>query len=141
MINLMNDPCFYRISVKGIAIDDKGRFLLSREDNGMWDMLGGGIEHGEDPMTCLTREIKEETGLLVTYVSPTPKYFITAQRFGYKTFVAHVVYEIRLASLEFITSDECQELRYFTVDEAKEVEIFPTIEKLLEVFNPELHVA
>jgi 8-oxo-dGTP diphosphatase len=136
----MNDPCFYRISVKGIAIDKKGRFLLSREDNGMWDMLGGGLEHGEDPMTCLKREIKEEAGLLVTYVSPTPKYFVSAPRFGHETFVAHVIYEIKLDSLEFIPSEECQELRYFSVEEAKKVEIFPTIVKLLEVYNPELHV-
>jgi len=136
----MNDPCFYRISVKGIAIDEKGRFLLSREDNGMWDMLGGGLEHGEDPMTCLKREIKEEAGLLVTYVSPTPKYLITAPRLGHETFMANIVYEIKLESLEFTASYECQELRYFSVEEAREVEIFPTIEKLLEVFDPKLHI-
>ena len=51
----MNEPCYYRISVKGIVIDDQGRILLSREDNGMWEMLGGGLDHDEDPIVGLKR--------------------------------------------------------------------------------------
>ena len=104
-------------------------------------MLGGGLEHGEDPITCLKREIKEEAGLIVTYFSPTPKYLITAPKLGRETFMANVVYEIKLASLEFTPSNECQELRYFSVEEARKVEIFPTILKLLEVYNPKLHIS
>ena len=43
-----------------------GKYLLPREDNGKWELMGGGIDHGEDPHDCLRREIKEETGLEVT---------------------------------------------------------------------------
>lgn len=56
----MNEPCFYRVSVKGIVIDSQNRILLARESDGTWDMLGGGLDHGEDPITCLKREIQEE---------------------------------------------------------------------------------
>ena len=59
----MNEPCFYRVSVKGIVIDDQSRILLARESDGTWDMLGGGLDHGEDPIVCLKREIQEESGL------------------------------------------------------------------------------
>src|SRR6266704_1370047 len=129
----MNEPSFYRVSVKGIVVDETVRFLLSREEDGRWDMIGGGLDHGENPIAGLRREITEETGLEVTYISTTPKYFITGPRLGHDTFMANVIYEIKLASLDFTPSDECQELKFFNVDEARKVNIFPTVEKLLAV--------
>jgi 8-oxo-dGTP diphosphatase len=136
----MNEPCYYRVSVKGIVVDETGRLLLSREEDGKWDTLGGGLDHGEDPIVGLRREIFEETGLEVTSVSSSPKYFITAQRFGGNTFVANVVYEIKLKSLEFTPSDECQELRFCTLDEARQLDLLPNPRKLLDVYDPALHV-
>lgn len=136
----MNEPCYYRISVKGIAIDETGRFLLTREPDGTWDILGGGLEHEEDPIQGLQREIFEETGLQVTLVSPTPKYFVTARRRGHDSYIANVIYEIKLANMDFTPSEECQELRYFTVEEARKEKLFPTVTKLLEVFDPALHI-
>ena len=100
-------------------IDEQGRVLLSREENGMWEILGGGLDHGEDPKACLKREIGEETGLEVTYISPKPTFFLTRPRLGSDTFVANVIYEIRLKNLDFTPSDECQELRFFTPQEVR----------------------
>jgi 8-oxo-dGTP diphosphatase len=128
----MNEQCYYRISVKGIVVDDQGRILLAREGNGMWEMLGGGLDHDEDPMLCLKREIKEETGLVITYISPSPKYFVTARRLGTDTYMANIIYEIRLKDLNFTPSDECQELRFFSKEDMKQVKPFPNVEKLLE---------
>jgi 8-oxo-dGTP pyrophosphatase MutT (NUDIX family) len=133
----MNEACFYRISVKGIVIDDYGRVLLTKEDNGKWEILGGGLEHNEDPIEGLKREIYEETGLKVTYVSPSPKYFITVKRLGYETYVANVIYEVKLESLDFKPSEECQELRFFSVEEMKQVELFPNTQKLMEILEQE----
>lgn len=121
-------------------MDETGRFLLSKEDNGRWEFLGGGLDHGEDPITALKREIKEETGLEVTSISSSPKYFITVPRLGHDTHIANVLYEVKLKSLDFIPSDECQELRYFNIDEARKEKLFPNVEKFLEVYNPSLHV-
>jgi 8-oxo-dGTP pyrophosphatase MutT (NUDIX family) len=130
----MNEQCYYRVSVKGIVIDERGRILLSKEDNGMWEMLGGGLDHGEDPISCLEREIKEETGLEVTFVSESPKYFVTSARLGQTitTYMANVIYEIKLKNLDFVASDECQELRFFSKEEMQEVKLFPNVQKLLE---------
>lgn len=129
----MNEQCYYRISIKGIVIDLDGRILLSREDNGKWEMLGGGLDHGEEPIVGLRREIKEEAGLEVTFVSPSPKYFITSPRDDTKTttFMANVVYEIKLKNLDFTPSDECQELRFFSIAEMEKVELFSNVQKLL----------
>lgn len=139
MLDSMNEPNYFRVSVKGIVVDEQGRFLLSREDNGMWDMLGGGLEHEEDPINGLRREVLEEAGLKVTWVSPSPKYFITSPSFGQKAYVANVVYEMKLDSLNFKTSGECEELRFFTAEEARQVKLFPTTEKLVDMYNHELH--
>ncbi len=136
----MNEPCFYRVSIKGIVVDEAGRFLLSKEDNGKWEMLGGGLDHGEDPIEGLKREIHEETGLVVTYVSPAPKYFITSPKVGQDSYMANVIYEIKLENLDFTPSDECQELRFFSVEDARKVDLFPNVEKLLEMYDPLLHV-
>jgi 8-oxo-dGTP pyrophosphatase MutT (NUDIX family) len=133
------EPCTYRLSVKGVAIDETGRFLLSKEENGKWEMLGGGLEHGEDPMKTLKREIHEETGLVVTFVSLTPKYLVTSKKLGYTGYMANVIYEIKLKDLNITPSKECTELRYFNVEEAKKEDLFPNVEKFLEVFDPELH--
>lgn len=135
----MLEPNYFRISVKGIVVDEQGRFLLAREDNNMWDMLGGGLDHEEDPIDGLRREVHEETGLEITAVSPTPKYFLTSRRYGHESFIANVVYQIELANLDFTPSEECQELRFFTVDEARRETLFPTAEKLLDVYDPRLH--
>lgn len=131
----MNEQSYYRVSVKGIVIDEEGRFLLSLEDNGKWEMLGGGLDHDEDPITCLKREIAEETGLTVTYVSPAPKYFVTCRRENADTYIANVIYEIKLQDLNFTPSDECQELRFFTLDEMKQVKLFPNVQQLLELLE------
>ena len=133
----MNEQCYYRISVKGIVIDDEGRILLSREDNGKWEMLGGGLDHGEDPIVGLRREIKEEAGLEVTFVSSTPKYFVTSPRVGttMTTYIANVIYEIKLKDLDFTPSDECQELRFFSIADMEKADLFPNVQKLLQILK------
>ena len=112
-----------------------GRILLSREDNGKWEMLGGGLDHGEDPRACLVREIGEEAGLKVTSISTSPKYFITCKREGASTYIANVIYEITLEDLHFIPSDECQELRFFSLDEMKTVDLFENVKILLKTLE------
>ena len=131
----MDEPCYYRVSVKGIVIDDDGRIMLSRQEDGTWDLLGGGLDHEEDPIAGLKREIFEETGLRVMSVSASPKYFVTAPRSGVslQTYLANIIYEITLKNLDFVPSDECQELRFFSVTELAGVDMLTNIEKLTKL--------
>lgn len=131
----MSEQAFYRVSIKGIVIDNIGRILLAKEDNDKWEMLGGGLEHGEDPKECLAREVLEETGLSITAISERPLYFLTAPRQDNANFTANVIYEISLENLEFTPSDECQELRFFSAEDMKEVELFPNVQRLADILS------
>lgn len=129
------EPCYYRVSVKALVVDEDGRFLLARESDGLWDFLGGGLDHGEDAVAALRREIAEESGLTATYISPAPRYFLTAQKPGTDRFFAIVLYEVRFADLQFTPSDECQELRFFTPKEALALHALPSVPRFVELFE------
>jgi 8-oxo-dGTP pyrophosphatase MutT (NUDIX family) len=45
-------------------VPDAGRLLLTRyAGSGRWSLPGGGIDHGEQPLDAVRREVHEETGL------------------------------------------------------------------------------
>jgi 8-oxo-dGTP diphosphatase len=56
-------------TASALIIDGEGRVLLARRaadpDAGLWDLLGGFIEEGEEPLAALRREIEEETALRI----------------------------------------------------------------------------
>jgi ADP-ribose pyrophosphatase YjhB (NUDIX family) len=58
-------PC-----VGALAYDGDGRLLLIRRANepgrGLWSVPGGRVEPGESDADAVTREMAEETGLVVT---------------------------------------------------------------------------
>lgn len=121
-------PCTYRLSVKAIIKDERGNFLLLREKNNDWEFPGGGLEHGEDPRTGLTREVLEETGLRVEWISNEPVAFWSIRKeVGSPTlkWFAFVAYEARVSGTfkPDTTSDEAQEAKYFNFEEAGHLQL------------------
>mgnify|MGYP001601095622 CR=1 FL=1 len=137
MPNITN--CFYRMSVKALILDDEKRFLLTLESGGLWDLPGGGLDFGEEPHACLAREIKEEMGLEVLYASKQPLYFFSSTQKDGKYWVCNVLYEAKVADLNFQPSDECIEARFFTKEEALKENLFPNVKEFVKKYDPDSH--
>ncbi|HEV2403735.1 MAG TPA: NUDIX hydrolase [Candidatus Saccharimonadales bacterium] len=122
-------PCTYRISVKAITRDSDGRVLLGREHNGSWELPGGGLEYGENPKEGLAREVSEETGFAVDWISDQPVAFWTINKeVGSPTikWFAFVAYEVNVSG-EFKpnpdANDEVEELRYVSREEVRSLKL------------------
>jgi ADP-ribose pyrophosphatase YjhB (NUDIX family) len=94
------EDSLYRISVKALIQDESGKTLVVRtgDDRG-WTLPGGGVDHGEDVVQGLQREILEELGSSASEIGRTPVVLHSNQagegrRAG--TWVMWVVYEARL---------------------------------------------
>jgi len=131
---------YYRLSVKALIFDEtRTRFLLAQEDNGKWELPGGGLDWGELPQEGITREIKEEMGLSVVAVASQPCYLTTEQRDSDKTWTSNVLFETVLENIDFTPSSECVALKFVTKEEAMELNLFVTVKKFLEVFDLNNH--
>jgi ADP-ribose pyrophosphatase YjhB (NUDIX family) len=60
-------------TASAVLVDEAGRVLLARRgvepELGKWDLPGGFLEEGEEPLAGLRRELREETGLEVEPLS------------------------------------------------------------------------
>ncbi len=132
--------CFYRVSVKALILDEeRQRFLVVQEHDGIWELPGGGLEWGANPQDELRREINEEMGLECRAIAHRPAYFFTAKnRFGHWT--AQVVYETELQHLQFIPTPECKAVRYVHPAEALELQAFDNVYALARQFDARLHM-
>ena len=110
----MIPEAFYRTSVKALIKNHEGKILLAKEENGKWELLGGGLDHGENPKEGLQREVLEETGLKVHSIATQPSYYITFPVTERGYYAANVIFEAQIDSLNFTPSDECIDLQYFS---------------------------
>ncbi|PID86574.1 ADP-ribose pyrophosphatase [Candidatus Gracilibacteria bacterium] len=126
---------WYRISAKALIYNEKGEFLLAKEDNGVWDIPGGGLDHGENPQNCIKRELQEEMGLEVVDISENPKYFLTAHKAKSKTrpWIANVFYEVKVKNLDFTPSDECIEIGFFDKNTIKNISVIENVEEFIKL--------
>lgn len=64
------------IAQKALVLNSEGKILILRRTKTApsrplgWDIPGGSLAFGEDPKEGMLREIKEETGILVSNVKP-----------------------------------------------------------------------
>ncbi len=128
---------FYRVSIKGLVLDEtRTKFLVVQEDTELWELPGGGMEHGELPHDCLKREIREEMGLEVTSIADTPSFVLSfTKKIDVEFWLINILYETKLASLAFTPSDECIAIRFVTPEEALTLPAHDNVHKLAKLFK------
>lgn len=133
--------CFYRISIKALVLNEaRDKFLICQEENGMWDLPGGGLDWETIPQEDLAREIQEEMGLKITKVADRPSYFVTEMHVKKGLWKANVVYETELEHLNFTPSEDGINIRFVNKEEVAELETFPGVKGIAEQFKPENHL-
>jgi 8-oxo-dGTP diphosphatase len=103
----------------GALIVAGNRVLLSQRAGepfrGFWDVPGGFLEAGEDPLEGARREVREETGLEVDLHGPLATY---VGRYGAAgDYTLNLYYRASVTSGEPRPADDVAELRWFPVDE------------------------
>ncbi len=118
----------------------KGKLLLEkRRDSNTWGLVGGGVKNWETEEQAMCREIYEELGLRVrprqlkrlrVYGEPGR---IAAFRDGSIWRMVIVVFGLDLPEEpQFRISSESRELRFFTKQQMKDVEIVVTHSDIVE---------
>jgi 8-oxo-dGTP pyrophosphatase MutT (NUDIX family) len=59
---------YYRVTTRAIIFDERFRLLVIENDDGKYELPGGGWGHKESFEECLRREIKEELGVKAMYI-------------------------------------------------------------------------
>ncbi|MBE6958560.1 MAG: NUDIX domain-containing protein [Ruminococcaceae bacterium] len=113
--------------------------LEKRRDSDTWGMVGGGVKKYEEPIDAMAREIREELGLyiskdrfrkLAVYGEPGR---IAAYRDGSIWRMVIVVFALELPEeTELRISKESRELRWFTREEIKNIDIVVTHSDIVE---------
>lgn len=131
----MTDNCYYRLSVRALIFNEsKDKFLMIQEQCGKWQIPGGGLEHGENPVKALQREITEETGLVIIRVNQSPNYFYTSTN-KEGVWSAHIVYEVEVKDLNFKKSQECVDAEFRSVSEIEESAIFQNVKDFIQLLK------
>ena len=107
-------------TASAVILDDDGRVLLARRaaDPGacLWDLIGGFIDEGEDPLAALRREVREE---LSVEVEPGEYLGAYPDRYGDDgVYTLNFYWAARLTGGDIQVDDsELEEVAWFGADE------------------------
>ncbi|PIS42711.1 MAG: NUDIX hydrolase [Candidatus Kerfeldbacteria bacterium CG08_land_8_20_14_0_20_40_16] len=110
---------FYQNSkptASAIITDSKGQLLLVRRKmnprKGYWDLPGGFLEEGENPINGLKREMKEELGIDIE-ISSQIGIYIDDYSGSYQSKTLNIAYEAKSPKGKITPMDDVNEVRWF----------------------------
>ena len=111
---------------KAVMISKTGRFLIMRVSEnqkylGEWDLPGGHLIVGEDPIDGLIREVYEETGLILKNVTGRDLFMITDISY----------YKVDLPPGQIKLSSEHDKYRFIRLSEIDDYEISGKFKKAI----------
>ncbi len=114
--------------------------MIIQEEDGRWELPGGGLDWGANPKEELKREMLEEMGLHASWIADQPEYFTVSPMLRLPgAYAANIIYKTTLENLEFTPSDECVAIDWISKENADQFDLFPNVPKLLELFDPAQH--
>ncbi len=126
-----------------VYLEWDGKLLLERRwDCGAWGLIGGRLKNGERYTQGIARELREETGIFLpesafTQVRVCDDDRIAAYRDGTVWRMIIVLFRAVLHDEpQLVKSRESGELRFFSPQELKALEIAPTHRDLIEQWMP-----
>jgi len=108
--------CYYRVSVKALIINDEGKILVVNERGTGWDLPGGGLDWGEDTLTALKRELREELGCSAK-IDEQPIMIAPSNINPLNQHVLWIVYRAEVDPAQITATDEVQDTRFMALDE------------------------
>lgn len=127
------------LGANAIIVCNNKLLLEKRRDSDLWGLIGGGVKANESELQAMVREIYEELGIRVpkeriqklsVYGEPGR---IAAYRDGSIWRMVIVVFGLELEEMpELVISQESRELRFFTAEELKDIEIVVTHSDIVE---------
>lgn len=118
------------------VIRDDEKFLLARHaHSGLWSLIGGGIEPGEEPAEALVREVLEETTAQIRITRITGAYggepmiaeYPNGDRVGYVT----IAFECELHTPAAPDMEELVEFGWFNREEIAALERHEWIDRVI----------
>lgn len=95
---------FYRVSVKALIRDSDNRVLVVKENQDTWSLPGGGLDHGEEPVAGVYRELREELGIeeaKINDVACTKTFYLEHKR----AWLLWIVYDVEINDTKFTYGD------------------------------------
>lgn len=123
----MNTTPHIKVGVGVVVIDNDGKLLLGKRghatsiNSGLWESPGGGVEFGETLEAAARREAMEELGIEIEIVAPLQvvEFIKDDQHIIGPAFVC----KIASGTPKICEPDKCEELGWFTVNEAKQLDL------------------
>ncbi|MDO8626359.1 MAG: NUDIX domain-containing protein [Candidatus Magasanikbacteria bacterium] len=130
------------VAIFGIILNKNKIYLQLRRDyrpqfNNLWELPGGGLAMGESEEECLSREIKEETGLQIKVIKPCPGWY-QEQRRNYRKPGSYEIF-IKIYACAIVSgrvkldNKEVIKMAWRSLNQAiQEKQAFPLVTKILK---------
>ena len=126
--------------MKAIILNEKGEMLIiqesakdpSRSHVGKWDVPGGRLDFGEDPLEGLKREVREEVGLEIEIEKPLDISYWTPKKNEEEWFIVALFMKCKSFSSEVkISNFEHEDFKWIKKEEIDRFDIIPTTKRAL----------
>jgi 8-oxo-dGTP diphosphatase len=122
-----------KVVVKGLIFKDNKLLIMKRSINdkigpGLWEIPGGSVEFGEDPVDALIREIKEETNYFVKILRPVHTWSFTSENNHW----IGINFLCEIISGDILLSKEHDDYKFVSTNEVKNIVKFKNVIDSLE---------